>query len=69
MDKSLEEVFLEDGSMAIEDANRIAKAIDGSEQTHVLDFLRNVTKCDGSPTESKLAAIIRGLILARNQDD
>ena len=69
MSKSLEDVFLEDDSMTIEDANRIAKAIDGVEQAHILNFLRNVAECDGSPTESKLAAIIRGLILARNQDD
>jgi hypothetical protein len=61
---NLEYIFLVDDAMSRDDANKIASAIDGSGQSDVLQYLLNVAECDGTPTESKLAAIVRGLVLA-----
>ncbi len=61
---NLECIFLVDDAMSRDDANKIASAIDGSGQSDVLQYLLNVAECDGTPTEAKLAAIVRGLVLA-----
>jgi hypothetical protein len=61
---NLEYIFLVDDAMSRDDANKIASAIDGSGQSDVLQYLLNVAECDGTPTEAKLAAIVRGLVLA-----
>jgi hypothetical protein len=64
---NLEYIFLVDDAMSRDDANKIASAIGGSGQSDVLQYLLNVAECDGTPTEAKLAAIVRGLILAVNK--
>jgi hypothetical protein len=64
---NLEDIFLADDAMSRDHANAIARAIEGGGQSDVLQYLLNVAECDGTPTESKLAAIVRGLILAVNK--
>lgn len=50
--------------MSMVDANRITGDI-GSGGVTTLEWLRDVIECDGTPNDSKFAAILRALILAQ----
>ena len=66
--KQLIDILHEDDSLTIEQANLIADAIDGPDQSHLLQYLQDIIERTGTGTESRLAAILRGMILAMNSE-
>lgn len=59
----VEEILNREDAMSMAEANQIADAIDGVGLGKLHEWLEDIIECDGSDTESKLAAILRGLIL------
>lgn len=54
--------------MSLDEANEIAHAIDGEGNAEIHQFLEDMILRDGTATEAKFAAIIRGVLFARARD-
>ena len=59
----------EDAWMSLEEANVVAQAIqDASGAGEIQEWLEDIIVCDGTAHEARLAAILRGILLARRND-
>ena len=66
--KALGDILSRDDVMSTEEANFVASAIDGMGYAAINQFLIDTAMGDGTNNEAKLAAILRGLLLARERD-
>ena len=59
----------EDAWMSLEEANLVAQDIQDTGGTGAIqDWLRDIIECDGTANEARLAAILRGILLARTAE-
>ena len=65
-EERLKAILARDDAMGLGDAERIADAVAGDEGAAIVDqFLEDLILCDGNNNESKLAAIVRGMLLVQ----
>ena len=58
----IDEILARDDVMDIKEADQIAEAIASEKDVQILAWLEDTLECDGTNTEAKLAAILRGVI-------
>jgi len=58
----IDEILARDDVMDIKEADQIAEAIATGNDVQILAWLEDTLECDGTNTEAKLAAILRGVI-------
>jgi len=65
-EERLKAILARDDAMGLGDADRIADAVAGDEGAAIVaQFLEDLILCDGNNNESKLAAIVRGMLLVQ----
>lgn len=69
MARPLEQILDDQDGMSLDEGNVVAAAVLGSGQEELLRWLRDVMECDGTNNEAKLAAIVRGILLAMDQQE
>ena len=64
----IQEIMRRDDVMSLDEANIIASDVRDTDGILLLDWLTDVIMCDGTNNEAKLAAIIRGILLSRENE-
>ena len=65
-EERLKAILARDDALGLGDAERIADAVAGDEGAAIVDqFLEDLILGDGNNNESKLAAIVRGMLLVQ----
>jgi len=60
--RRIDETLVRDDVMDVEEADLIAEAIATGKDAQIIAWLEDTLECDGTNTEAKLAAILRGVI-------
>ena len=64
----IQEIMRRDDVMSLDEANIIASDVRDTDGILLLDWLTDVIMCNGTNNEAKLAAIIRGILLSRENE-
>jgi len=67
MSMNTDDILSRDDVLDAVEINHIADEIDRGNIDEIVSWLDDVAKCDGTETEAKLAAILRGLLLATKE--